>query len=292
VSRLDFRLFLPQMRLDFDALTQRARTAEESGFGGIALMDHLAPPLAESQPMYEAVLATTYLAAKTERLGLGHLVLCDAMRHPAMLAKEAVTLDHASSGRFELGLGWGSVPSEFETFGVGDPTPRVRVRRMAETLEVLKALWSGESVDYDGEFHRLVAAQQMPTPLSSIPIVIGGVGPKTLELVARHADWWNVPIHQLDRLDELRGSVGEARVSVQVMVALIPDEASRAQVTETVTRRFGVYERGLHIGTTAEIAAQFDVLASRGIERIYVWFADFAQQETLEQFGAEVINPT
>ncbi len=289
-SRLDYRLFLPQMRLGFEPLAERAQAAERAGFGGIALMDHLAPPMAENQPMYEALLATMFLAGRTDTLGLGHLVLCDSMRHPAMLAKEAVTLDHASGGRFELGIGWGSVPSELDTFGVGDTSAKARVRRLGETLELVKALWTGEAVDYEGECHRVVAAQQMPAPLDTIPIVIGGAGPKTLALVAQHADWWNLPIHELARLEELRASIGSARVSAQVMVAVVPDEASRAEVTSTAMRRFGVYESGLLVGTTAELAEKFSLLADRGIERMYVWFADFAQPETLERFGAEVIG--
>ena len=286
---MDFRLFLPQMRMEFGAMIERARAAEEAGFGGIALMDHLAPPLAENQPMHEAMVTAMALATGTKRLGIGHLVLCDAMRHPAMLAKEAVSIDHASDGRFELGIGWGSVPSELATFGVGDTAAPARVRRLAETLDVVKALWTGEPVDFQGEFHSIAGGQQLPTPLGDIPIVIGGVGPKTLALVARHADWWNLPIHQLERLDELRGSVGSARVSIQVMVALIPDEASRAEVTEKTLRRFGSYQDGLLIGTPTELAEHFEAFAARGIERVYVWFADFAMPETLRQFGTEVI---
>ncbi len=76
--------------------------------------------------MYEAFTAATWLAAVTERLRLGHLVLCDALRHPAVLARQAVTLDHFSSGRFELGIGSGSVPGELDAFGVGDSGGRAR----------------------------------------------------------------------------------------------------------------------------------------------------------------------
>ena len=89
------------------------------GFIGITGMDHLAPPLAESQPMYEAIVTNMWLAAHTERLRVGSLVLCDAFRHPAVLARQAVSIDHASGGRFELGIGWGSVPDELAMFGAG-----------------------------------------------------------------------------------------------------------------------------------------------------------------------------
>ena len=134
----EFWLFLPQMRMSLDAMVERALAAEAAGFTGIALMDHLAPPLADSQPMYEAMTTAMWLLARTERLAVGHLVLCDAMRHPAVLAREVVTLDHASGGRFELGLGWGSVPAELEQFGVGSSEAKVRVGRMEESLEVMR----------------------------------------------------------------------------------------------------------------------------------------------------------
>lgn len=287
---MQFHLFLPQMRLSIDQLTERARAAEAAGFGGIALMDHLAPPMAEDQPMFEAFTTATWLAARTTTLRIGHLVLCDAFRHPSLLARQCVTLDHASGGRFDLGIGWGSVPSEFEPYGIGDPDAKVRVDRFRETLEVLELLWSGESVSYLGTHHRLDGARQVPTPLGAIPIVIGGVGPATRRLVAAHADWWNVPVHRLDAMDEHRGSVGSARVSVQQMVALVPSEDEREAITATARRRFGGMGRdGLLIGTAPELVEAFRTLEAKGVERIYTWFADFAPTPTLDAF-AEVVD--
>src|SRR5215510_13080288 len=152
---MEFNLFLPQMRLSFDQLVERARAAEAAGFVGVTGMDHLAPPLAEAQPMFDAMVTTAWLAAHTERARVGSLVLCDAFRHPAVLARQAVSIDHASGGRFELGIGAGSVPDEFPVFGIGPTEPRDRVARLRETLEVVRALWTGDVVDYDGEFHHL-----------------------------------------------------------------------------------------------------------------------------------------
>ena len=192
-STPEFHIFLPQMRMGLDVLVEKARAAETAGFRGIALMDHLAPPMAEDQPMHEAMITAAWLAANTERLVVGHLVLCDSLRHPAVLAKQAVTIDHASGGRFELGIGWGSVPDELDAFGIGDTAPSARARRLAESLEVMTALWSGETVDFEGEFHRVKGGRQQPAPLARIPLLIGGAGRKTLALVARYADWWNLP---------------------------------------------------------------------------------------------------
>ena len=285
---MEFTLFLPQMRMTFDQLVERAQAAEAAGFVGISGMDHLAPPMAEDQPMFEAMVTNAWLAAHTQRLTVGSLVLCDAFRHPAVLAQQCVSLDHMSGGRFELGIGWGSVPTEFDVFGVGSTEPRDRVERLRETLEVLRAIWAGETVDFEGEFHHLRAARQGPRPLGRIPVVIGGVGPKTLRLVREHADWWNVHVGHVDRVPELRDQVGDARVSIQKMVALVPDEASRARVTELTTKRFG-YSSPV-IGTAPEIVDYFGGLRDQGVERTYAWFCDFAEPETLAAFGADVIG--
>src|SRR3954468_12147070 len=159
---MEFNLFLPQMRLSFDQLVARAQAAEAAGFVGMTGMDHLVPPMAGEQPMFEAIVTTAWLAAHTERMMLGSLVLCDSFRHPAVLARQAVSIDHASGGRFELGIGWGSTPDELATFGVGSTEARDRVDRLRETLEVLRGLWAGETVDYDGHYHQLRGARQEP----------------------------------------------------------------------------------------------------------------------------------
>ncbi|MFI5048023.1 MAG: LLM class flavin-dependent oxidoreductase [Acidimicrobiia bacterium] len=286
---LEFFVFLPQMRLTVPQLVERAQAAEAAGFVGMAGMDHLAPPLAEQHPMYEAMIANTWLAARTERLRVGSLVLCDSFRHPTMLAREAVTLDHASGGRFELGIGWGSVVREFEIFGLGAPDAPARLSRLKETLEIIEALWAGETVDYEGEHFTLRGARQEPRPLGHIPIVIGGAGKRTMQLVAAHADWWNVHtgiLGKLDELDDLRARAGTARASLQLHIAYLHPGDDREEVTALAQRRFGPNPV---IGTGPELVDRFAELADRGFERIYAWFCDFAQPRTLAAFGADVI---
>jgi alkanesulfonate monooxygenase SsuD/methylene tetrahydromethanopterin reductase-like flavin-dependent oxidoreductase (luciferase family) len=284
---MSFHLFLPQMRMPVDVVLDRALGAEAAGFEGIALMDHLAPPLAAQHDMWEAMTMAAWLLARTQSLVVGHLVLCDPLRHPAVLARQATTLDHASGGRYELGIGWGSVPDELDTFGVGAAPARERVARLGESLDVMRALWTGEPVTYEGRFFRLREAQQRPAPTRRIPVVVGGVGERTLAVVRDHADWWNVPIQSLARLDELRDRVGAAHVSAQVMVAVVPSAAERAAVSELVARRFGrsIMAEAAVVGTTDELAEHFAALRARGVERFYVWFTDFAPPETLARFG-------
>lgn len=290
MTTTEFQLFLPQMRMSFPTLVEKARAAEDAGFDGLALMDHLAPPMAESHDMFDAMVTAAWLAAHTERLTIGHLVLCDTFRQPAVLAKQAVSLDHASNGRFELGIGWGSVPAEFDRFGVGSTEAPVRVARLRETLEVLDQLFTGEPVTYDGAHHVLDAGQQQPTPTRELPVVIGGTGPRTLELVAAHADWWNCPTHALDRFETMRHRVGDARASIQRMVAYVPSPSQREAVETITARRYGAWgDQGPLVGDAGEVIADFRRLADLGVERFYVWFTDFASVETLEAFGNDVI---
>jgi alkanesulfonate monooxygenase SsuD/methylene tetrahydromethanopterin reductase-like flavin-dependent oxidoreductase (luciferase family) len=240
--------------------------------------------------MYEAMTLATLIAARTKRLIVSHLVLCDALRHPTVLARQAVTLDHASGGRFELGIGAGSVPRELVDHGVGPAGAGARVTRLGESLEVIGALWSGEPVVFSGAHFQLDCPGQSPVPLSTIPIVIGGRRPRMLALVRRHAHWWNLQLDQLGQLDRLRPDVGEARVSIQQMVAFVPDARRRAEVEAAAARRFGTMGGGLVAGDAAQLVDHFGALRERGVERFYVWFTDFAPGDTLEAFGEGVIG--
>jgi alkanesulfonate monooxygenase SsuD/methylene tetrahydromethanopterin reductase-like flavin-dependent oxidoreductase (luciferase family) len=288
---MEFHLYLPQVRLTYEQMVERALTAEAAGFEGLELMDHLTARFAPDSPVYDAMVTAGWLLARTSTLTVGHLVLCDSMRHPAVLAKEAVSLDHASGGRFELGLGWGSVPEELVAFGVGPGAAIPRVERLAESLEVITRLWRGEPVTYEGRHHQLTDARELPTPLATIPLVIGGSGARTMELVARYADWWNLPVIDLPRLEALRPRAGAARVSAQVFVTVVDDPARRAEIDETARRRFGsMLETYGFSGTPVELVEQIRALERRGVERLSTWFTDFAPPATLERFGAEVIS--
>jgi alkanesulfonate monooxygenase SsuD/methylene tetrahydromethanopterin reductase-like flavin-dependent oxidoreductase (luciferase family) len=224
-------------------------------------------------------------------LRIGHLVLCCSFRHPSVLAKEVVSLDHLSGGRFELGIGWGSVPGELARFGLPGEDAATRSARLDECLTVLAALFTGKPVDHEGAFYTLRGAQMRPRPLARrVPIVIGGGGPRlTMPLVARHADWWNCPTYAAERLDELKPLAGTARISSQHVVGLAATAADLDAVTAVAERRFGGWGGGLITGTPGQVAASLAALSARGVERFYLQFSDFAAPETLACFGAEVI---
>ena len=120
--------------------------------------------------------------------------------------------------------------------------------------------------------------------------MIGGVGPKTLKLVAEHADWWNLHVGHLQRIDELRPQVGDARVSIQQMVAFVPEGGDREAIAAVAKRRFGVM--GPVVGAADELVDHYGELGEQGVERVYTWFCDFAPPETIAEFGETVIAPS
>jgi alkanesulfonate monooxygenase SsuD/methylene tetrahydromethanopterin reductase-like flavin-dependent oxidoreductase (luciferase family) len=278
----EWYLFLPQVRLPIADIVDRARHAEASGFSGVAFIDHLEAPGLSDENIWEAMGVATWVAAKTEQLRIGHLVLCDAFRHPAVLAKQAVTLSAASGGRFELGLGSGSWPAEFARFDVGQEDPVARVEQLERHLGLIMDYWGHGDAQERG---------QSPLPEYPIPLILGGIGRRTMELVRRYADWWNIPANHLDRLAQLAPTTGSARVSVQQMVGFVRSGADPDAVREVSARRFGHLGSGLVCGNAAELSGHFAGLADQCVERFYVWFADFAAPESLHEFGETVIKP-
>jgi len=277
----EWYLFLPQVRVPVADIVERARHAEASGFTGIAFIDHLEAPGLRDESIWEAMSVATWVAAKTERLRIGHLVLCDAFRHPAVLAKQAVTLSEASDGRFELGLGSGSWPAEFTRFDVGQQDPVARVKQLESHLDVMGQYW-GRGDD--------ATRSQSPLPTHPIPLILGGTGRRMMELVRRYADWWNIPANHIDRLAELAPAAGSARVSIQQMIGFVRKDSDPAKVREVSARRFGNLGSGLVCGDADELSGHFSNLSGQGVERFYVWFADFAAPESLHEFGETVIK--
>jgi len=284
-----FGVFLPQLRMDYATILRRTRVAEEAGFDSVWLMDHMAAPMAPEYDAFEGWTLATALGTATERIRVGHLVLCDAFRHPALLAKMAATLDVVTDGRLELGIGWGSAPAELDTYGFGETTPARRAARLAETLGILEKMFAGETFDHDGEFFRITGGMGRPRPVRGrVPIHIGGAGPTlTMPLVAEHADWWNLPSYAHRKLDELRPLAGPARISVQHPVGLAGSATARDEVHDVAYRRFGKWG-GLLTGTPDEVAAPLAGLAASGVEGFVIQFHDFGDEESLRLFMADV----
>lgn len=169
---------------DAPAWREKARRAEALGYASLLMPDHF-------QAQWGPLVALAIAAEATERLRVGTLVLCNDYRHPLVLAKEIATLDLASGGRVELGLGAGWKQGDYDAAGLAFDPPGARIERMAESLRVLKALFASEApVDLAGRHYTIAGAVGTPRPHARPhpPICIGGGGRRILSLAAREAD--------------------------------------------------------------------------------------------------------
>ena len=160
-----------------------AQTAEEYGYDTFAVPDHLGNQVGP-------LAALGALSQATSTIRLGTSVLANGFRHPAILAKEANTIDVLSKGRLELGIGAGWMKEEFDKAGIEFESPGVRIRKLDESLTILDKLMRGETVDFDGEFYQVKGVVGTPRPRQGPrpPILVGAGGPRMLELAAKHAD--------------------------------------------------------------------------------------------------------
>src|SRR5687767_9939717 len=160
-----------------------ARKIEDLGYSTLFIPDHFGD-------QWGPIVGMTIAAEATERLNVGALVLDNDYRHPVVLAKEIATLDLASEGRVEFGIGAGWMKSDYDESGMAYDRPGVRIDRMVEGLTVMKQLWRDGSATFEGEHYTIKAAQGQPRPASatSPKIVIGGGGRKVLSVAAREAD--------------------------------------------------------------------------------------------------------
>ncbi|HEX3980118.1 MAG TPA: TIGR03621 family F420-dependent LLM class oxidoreductase [Acidimicrobiales bacterium] len=160
-----------------------ARKVEDLGYSTLFIPDHF-------EDQFGPLVALTVAAEATTTLRVGSLVFGNDYRHPVVLAKEVATLDLFSEGRVEFGLGAGWMTSDYEQSGIVADTAGIRISRMAESLTVLKALWSTGEAAYQGEHYQVSGAVGIPTPVQRPhpPIIIGGGGQRVLGIAAREAD--------------------------------------------------------------------------------------------------------
>jgi F420-dependent oxidoreductase-like protein len=189
-----FGLFLSQSNKSLSQVLDEFQVAENLGFDHAWIVDHLVdtdgPP---SHPIHEAWTLLAAIAARTSRIRLGVLVTSNTFRHPAVLLKSAVTVDHISSGRLILGLGTGWHADEHRRYGIALPESAERVDRFEEAVELISLLMSQERTTFTGRHYQLDDAPLEPRPLQSprIPILIAAHRPRMLRLAARYADQWD-----------------------------------------------------------------------------------------------------
>ena len=210
------------------------RIADEARFDHCWNMDHFASLGGDdTKDIFEAWTALAGMAALTSHVRIGCSVTGNTYRHPAELAKMAVTVDHLSGGRLEFGIGAAWAENEHTMLGLPFGTVGDRATRLEEAVPIIKSLWTQPSTSFEGKHYQLVDAIAEPKPMQRPypPIWVGGTGRRrTLRLVAEHADVWNAPggtpeeIAELSEvLDRHCADVGrdpaEIRRSVQIHVA-------------------------------------------------------------------------
>lgn len=166
---------------------------EADGWDSLWIPDHLSTPDGVPGPFLEAWVSIAALAALTSKAKIGVLVSSNTFRHPSVLAKQAITVDHVSDGRLILGFGAGWYAWEHAAFGLELPEIGLRVSRFAEALDLLDRFLSNDTTTFAGEYYTLREAPNRPAPVQRprMPIIVGAHGPRTIGIAARHADIWN-----------------------------------------------------------------------------------------------------
>jgi F420-dependent oxidoreductase-like protein len=306
-GRVDFGIYVPQLAFGYDDVLERARLCEELGISSLWLFDHLYGPELPDTPALEGWTLATALLAQTTRLRVGHLVLCATFRHPALLARMATTLDVISGGRLELGLGSGSYEPEHQRAGIPWGTFAERTELLGETLEILTRMFTGEPTTFAGKHFELSEMPNLPPPVQQPhpPLHVGGIGERrTLPLVARYADVWNVPTYGLGDLEHKRDVLAaecerigrdpaSIRTSLEAVMVLAPDDAALTEQLAKAERRFpgdgwGLHEGG-YIGTPPAVVDRIGALVDRGITSFVFFTSDRAAEPTLRLFADEVM---
>ncbi len=179
--------------MSWDKTVERWRLFERLGFESAWLCDHLIQPSRPTGPYFEAWTLLAGLAAATDRIRIGILVTSNTFRYPQVVAKMAVTVDHISNGRLDIGLGAGWYEPEHTMFGIAFPETKELVGRFGEAVQVTDLMTRQDTSSFDGEYYQLRGARSRPASVQKPrpPLMLGAFGPRMLKIVARYADTWN-----------------------------------------------------------------------------------------------------
>ncbi len=262
---------------DFNALIELAQQAEELGFDSVWVNHHVLNvgyvlERIGDRPYQDPLITLAWIGARTTRIRLGTSVLVMPYLHPMALAKQAATLDRFCGGRLTLGLGVGSLPEENAALGI---PYRSRGRYSDEFLQVVRALWTGKSVSFHGEFFNFENVLASPTPLQKpcLPLIVAGNRPQALRRAARFGDGW----HPMNLPPD----------SVRKRLPVIREEAEKAgrPAPETVQLRIDIGR------ITAESVSDF---AAAGVTDLVMSMQteDVAKQrKALQRLKADIMEP-
>ena len=240
---------------------------ERAGLDLVGIQDH-----PYQRRFFDTFSLIAWLAARTERVRLFPAVANLPLRQPAMLAKEAATIDVLSGGRFELGLGAGAFWDAIEAFGGPRRSGPESVDALEEAIAILRACWSGErSVTFEGEHYRVRGMKFGPPPAHPIGIWLGAYGPRMMRLVGRLADGWFPSVPRLP-LDEVPGRM-----------RLIDEAAERAGRDPRAIRRIANLGDELTLAPSSQVIEVLGALRAQGFDGFLV------SPTQVERFAAEVV---
>lgn len=270
--------------LPWPTLVERWQYFERLGFDSVWDCDHFNQPSRPSGPFYEGWTLLAALAARTERIRVGVLVSCNNFRHPALLAHQAMTVDHVSNGRLELGLGAGWFVPEHAQFGIDFPPPGELVGRFHEAVRIVDTLLRHGSATFTGRHYRLKDAHLRPRSLQTPrpPLTLGAHQTRMLRICAEFADRWNS-----------FGTVAEMRERNQILDAHC---AALGRDPRTISRSFygwasKMAEQGLP-DPWASVSAFEDVIGRYAEVGVHEFIIDQPAPEQfpiLEKVAADVI---
>jgi alkanesulfonate monooxygenase SsuD/methylene tetrahydromethanopterin reductase-like flavin-dependent oxidoreductase (luciferase family) len=240
----------------------------------------------------------TWLAARYPGPLLGTVVMSNSYRHPPLLAKMAASLQEFSHGRLILGYGAGWQEDEYRAYGYDYPSPKVRIAQMVDGIKVMRALWTGGPVTYDGEYYQVKDAYCVPVPKPSPPIMIGGDGERyLLRAVAEHADMWlpyarttEVLRHKLAVLEDHCLAVGrDVHAIRKVYTCTVFLDKDRQAAIDRAGKRLENTETPAFAGDPAALR---DYLAERielGFDHFPLVFPRFPETDDMQLFVDEVL---
>jgi alkanesulfonate monooxygenase SsuD/methylene tetrahydromethanopterin reductase-like flavin-dependent oxidoreductase (luciferase family) len=262
--------------------------------------DHVLPGsswTSNDTPYLECLTTIAHLATAHPALNFGTSVLCQSYRNPALMAKMTANLQLVTGGRFLFGIGAGWMEEEYRAYNFPFPSASDRVDQMEEAVQIVKLLWTEAPVSFAGTHYHIENAYCAPRPNPVPPIMIGGGGEqKTLRVVARHADWWNIPGGTVEnyahKLDVLRRHCDAERRNYDDIVKTWSPEAIALASTEAEARKLAdasLYKKDVIIGTPTQVAEELRAFVALGVERLIVRLVDFPDMSNVELFAREVI---
>ncbi len=304
---IQFGLQTGQQNVAWQDLLDLWKRAEQWGYDSLWNFDHFYPIFTDpTGPCLEGWTTLSALAQATERVRIGHLVNGNTYRHPSVTAKMAMSLDHISGGRLNLGLGAGWFELEHESLGIEFKTVRGRLEALEEACRIIKGMFAGDAVTLDGKHYSVKDARCVPAPVQDggPPLLIGGAGPKILlRIVAEYADMWNYrgsPETMRSLVDIIRSHgdrVGRDTdvIEKSVMLPLLYTD-DREQQSMMVELMAAVFEtspeearRAMMIGTRDECLEHISTYKDAGITHfIFMSMTPYATDQ-MQAFAEEVI---